>query len=110
MRSQRLTNDPVVDRRAEHGERPSCDNRSGACAIYAVIVDAVIVIAGIALIAFALTLLARKARRRGIAGAALAGAMAAYNEGLAHDRVNRFPAEMQSQADRVVPSHSPEDL
>jgi hypothetical protein len=52
-----------------------------------VIVDAVIVIAGIALIAFALTLLARKARRRGIAGLALAGAMAAYNEGLAHDRV-----------------------
>jgi hypothetical protein len=46
---------------------------------YDVSVDAVIVITGMAL-AFALTLLARKARRGGTAGAALAGAMAAYNE------------------------------
>ena len=45
-----------------------------------VVVDVVIVIAGIALTAFALALLARKARRGGTAGAALAGAMAAYNE------------------------------
>jgi hypothetical protein len=74
-----------------------------------VIVGAVIVIAGIALIAFALTLLARKTRRGGTAGAALAGAMAAYNEGW-HTTAYSSHAEMQSQADRVAPSDSPEDL
>ena len=73
------------------------------------IVDAVIVIAGIALIAFALTLLARKARRGGTGGAALAGAMAAYNEAW-HTTAYSSHAEMQSQADRVAPSDSPEGL
>ena len=53
---------------------------AAVAATYDVVVDVVIVIAGIALTAFALALLARKARRGGTAGAALAGAMAAYNE------------------------------
>ena len=71
-------------------------------------VDAVIVIAGIALIAFALTLLARKARRGGTAGAALAGAMAAYNEAW-HTTAFSSHAEMQSQTNRVATSDSPQD-
>jgi len=74
-----------------------------------VIVDVVTVIGGIALVAFALALLARKARRGGAAGAALAGAMAAYNEGW-HTTAYSSHAEMQSQADRVAPSDSPEDV
>ncbi len=89
--------------------RSFCDNRAGARAIYDVSVDAVIVIAGIALIAFALALLARKARQGGTASAALAGAMAVYNEAW-HTTAYSSHAEMQSQGDRVAPSDSPEDL
>ncbi len=71
--------------------------------------DAVIVIAGVVLIAFALTLLARKARRGGTAGAALAGAMAAYDEAW-HTTAFSSHAEMQSQINRVATIGSPEDL
>ena len=67
------------------------------------------VIAGIALIAFALAQLARKARRGGTVGAALAGAMAAHNEAW-HTTAYSTHAEMQSQAGRVTRSDSPEDL
>jgi hypothetical protein len=78
-------------------------------AAYDVVVDAVIGIAGIAIIALALALLAHKAWRGGIAGAALAGAMAAYNEAW-HTTAYGTHTEMQSQADRVAASDSPEDL
>lgn len=66
-------------------------------------------ILGIALIPFVLGLLAVKARRGGTAGAALAGAMAAYNEAW-HTTAYSTHMEMQSQADRVAASESPEDL
>jgi hypothetical protein len=52
-------------------------------------------------------LLARQARRSGTAGAALSGAMAAYNEawhGPAHDA----HVEIQAQVDRVTPIVSPD--
>jgi len=89
---------------------PPCDNRRlWSPRSYDVIVDAVIVLVGIALIAFALALLARKAQRGGTAGAALAGAMAAYNEAW-HTTAYSTHAEMKSQADRVAGSDSPEDL
>jgi hypothetical protein len=50
---------------------------------------------------------ARLARRRGTAGAALAGAMAAYDEafhGTAHDAF----VEVQAQAERNAPLFSPD--
>jgi hypothetical protein len=53
-------------------------------------------------------LLARRARRGGTAGAALSGAMAAYNEawhGPAHDA----HVEIQAQSDRVTPVESPDN-
>lgn len=53
-------------------------------------------------------LLARRARRGGTAGAALSGAMAAYNEawhGPAHDA----HVEIQAQADRAAPIESPDN-
>jgi hypothetical protein len=52
-------------------------------------------------------LLARQARRGGTAGAALSGAMAAYNEAW-HGPAHAAHVEIQAQADGVTPVESPD--
>ena len=54
-----------------------------------------------------LGVLARRARRRGTAGSAIAGAMAAYDEGM-HGTAHDAFVEMQEQERRVKPAESPD--
>ena len=68
----------------------------------------VALIGGLAVVLAGLAWLARRARRRGIAGAAIAGAMAAYDEafhGTAHDSY----VEVQAQAERTAPIPAPDN-
>ncbi|MBU1586367.1 MAG: hypothetical protein KKH51_00280 [Actinobacteria bacterium] len=54
-----------------------------------------------------LGILSKRARRRGTAGSAIAGAMAAYDEGMhvtAHDAF----IELQRQDERVKPAEAPD--
>ncbi|MFI6977193.1 hypothetical protein ACIBSV_01240 [Embleya sp. NPDC050154] len=52
--------------------------------------------------------LASHVRRRGLAGAAIRGAMASYDEAL-HGTANDAHLEIQVQAQRKVPMRSPDD-
>jgi len=54
----------------------------------------------------ALVWLAARARRRGTAGSAIAGAMAAYDEGM-HGTAHDAFVEVQEQDRRVTPIESP---
>lgn len=54
-----------------------------------------------------LALLARRARRRGTAGAAIAGAMAAYDEGM-HGSAHDAFVELRQQDERVKPAEAPD--
>lgn len=54
-----------------------------------------------------LGVLARRARRRGTAGAAIAGAMAAYDEGM-HGTAHDAFVELQQQYERVKPAEAPD--
>jgi hypothetical protein len=54
-----------------------------------------------------LGVLARRARRRGTAGSAIAGAMAAYDEGM-HGTAHDAFVEMQEQGRRVTPVEAPD--
>jgi hypothetical protein len=71
--------------------------------------EGAVVLAGIPAFLAALAWLAWRAKRRGTAGAALAGAMAAYDEGW-HSTAFDSYIEMQTQAGRVAPRESPDDL
>jgi hypothetical protein len=71
--------------------------------------EATVVIATMAVTVLALAGIARRGRRGGVAGVALAGAMAAYNEAW-HTTAYVSHVELQAQADRVAPSDSPEDV
>lgn len=68
---------------------------------------AVIVILALAAAMVGLALLARRARRRGTAGSAIAGAMAAYDEGM-HGTAHDAFVEMQEAAERVKPAEAPD--
>jgi len=59
----------------------------------------------IALVMVGLAWAARSARRRGVAGSAIAGAMAAYDEAF-HSTAHDTYVEVQAQADRKVPVHA----
>ncbi len=65
------------------------------------------VIGGVAAVLIGLAWLASRARRRGIAGAAIAGAMAAYDEAF-HATAHDSYVEVQAQADRKVPIPAPD--
>jgi hypothetical protein len=72
--------------------------------------DLIAAVAVIALIAAAmagLALLATRARRRGTAGSAIAGAMAAYDEGM-HGTAHDAFVEVQEQDRRVKSVESPD--
>lgn len=72
------------------------------------VLPVVAVIGGLALLLAGLAGLARRARRRSVAGAAIAGAMAAYDEafhGTAHDSYVEVPA----QAERTAPIPAPDN-
>ncbi|CAN5316343.1 hypothetical protein BH09ACT5_BH09ACT5_01160 [soil metagenome] len=71
------------------------------------IVTAIVVIALIAAAMVGLVLLAGRARRRGTAGSAIAGAMAAYDEGM-HGTAHDAFVEMQEQDERVKPVEAPD--
>ena len=71
------------------------------------LVTAVVVVAIIAAAMVGLALLARRARRRGTAGSAIAGAMAAYDEGM-HGTAHDAFVEMQEQDRRVTPVDAPD--
>lgn len=62
----------------------------------------------VAAVMVGLFFLASRARRRGTAGAALAGAMAAYDEAM-HSTAHDTFVEMQQQADRTTPMPAPDD-
>jgi|1185.fasta_scaffold346409_2 hypothetical protein len=67
-----------------------------------------VVVVGLAVVMVALAWLARRARRRGTAGSALAGAMSAYDEamhGTAHDAF----VEVQAQEERGAEAGSRAD-
>jgi hypothetical protein len=66
------------------------------------------VVGGIAAILAGLMWLASRSRRRGTAGAALAGAMAAYDEAM-HSTAHDTYLEVQAQAERKVPVPSPDN-
>ncbi|HEY8612999.1 MAG TPA: hypothetical protein VIL69_17145 [Roseomonas sp.] len=66
------------------------------------------VVVGVALVLLGLAALARRARRRGTAGSAIAGAMAAYDEGF-HGTAHDSYVELQADADRTVPAPAPGD-
>jgi hypothetical protein len=68
---------------------------------------AVIVILALAAAMVGLAFLARYARRRGTAGSAIAGAMAAYDEGM-HGTAHDAFVEMQEAAERVRPAAAPD--
>ena len=71
------------------------------------VLPALAVVAVLAMLLAGLAWIARRARRHGVAGAGIAGAMAAYDEafhGTAHDSY----VEVQAQADRTVPIPSPD--
>ena len=68
---------------------------------------AVVVVALLAAALGALVLLAGRARRRGTAGSAIAGAMAAYDEGM-HGTAHDAFVEMQEAAERVKPAEAPD--
>lgn len=54
-----------------------------------------------------LGVLAKRARRRGTAGSAIAGAMAAYDEGM-HGTAHDAFVELQQQDERVKPAEAPD--
>ncbi len=54
-----------------------------------------------------LGVLAKRARRRGTAGSAIAGAMAAYDEGM-HGTAHDAFVELQQQGERVKPAEAPD--
>ena len=62
---------------------------------------------GLAVAMVGLALLARRARRRGTAGSAIAGAMAAYDEGM-HGSAHDAFVEMRQQDERVKPAEAPD--
>ena len=61
-----------------------------------------LIVLGAAAVMVLLFWLASRARRRGTAGAALAGAMAAYDEAF-HSTAHDTYVEVQAQADRKLP-------
>ena len=72
-------------------------------------VEALAVVGGAAVIILGLAWIAHRARSGGVAGAALAGAMAAYSEA-GHTTAYEAHMEMRAQADHVASSEAPEDL
>ena len=68
---------------------------------------AVVVVALLAAALGALVLLAGHARRRGTAGSAIAGAMAAYDEGM-HSTAHDAFVSVQEQDRRVTPVEAPD--
>lgn len=70
------------------------------------LLTAVSVLSGTAATLAALVLFARRARRRGTAGAAIAGAMAAYDEAV-HTTAHDTYVEMQAQHRRGLQAPSP---
>jgi len=69
-----------------------------------------IAVAVLALLAVAaiLVLAARRARTGGVAGSAIAGAVAAYDEAMHSTAHDRF-VEVQQQKDRTTPIPAPDD-
>jgi hypothetical protein len=65
----------------------------------------VVAVVALALVGVGLALLARRARRGGTAGSAIAGAMAAYDEAMHTTAYDEF-VETQQQADRTIPATS----
>ena len=68
---------------------------------------AAVVVAALAVALGAFVLLARHARRRGTAGSAIAGAMAAYDEGM-HGTAHDAFVEVQEQDRRAAPVEAPD--
>ena len=68
---------------------------------------AAVVVALLAAAIGALVLLAGRARRRGTAGSAIAGAMAAYDEGM-HGTAHEAFVSVQEQDRRVTPVEAPD--
>lgn len=66
------------------------------------VLTAIVVVAAIAVVMAALVRLAARARRRGTAGSAIAGAMAAYDEGM-HGSAHDAFVELREQDERVTP-------
>lgn len=69
--------------------------------LVALIIGVVAVLAGLAW-------LASRARRRGVVGSAITGAMAAYDEAY-HPTAHDAHIEVVAQADRTIPKPSPEE-
>jgi hypothetical protein len=72
-------------------------------------VTALWVILGLIAAMAGLVLLARRARRRGTAGSAIAGAMAAYDEGM-HGSAHDAFVELRQQDEKVKPAEAPDPL
>lgn len=73
------------------------------------VATAAIVLAAVALTMRALVLLARRARRRGTAGQALASAMAAYDEAM-HVTAHEAYVEVRTQTERGAVVQAPTDV
>ena len=69
---------------------------------------ALLVVLALAAAMVGLALLARRARRRGTAGSAIAGAMAAYDEGM-HGSAHDAFVEQRQQEERVKPAEAPDE-
>jgi hypothetical protein len=67
------------------------------------------VLGGMLLILAGLVWLALRAKRRGVAGAALSGALAAFDEGW-HSTAHDAHVEQRARTDRKAPAPSPDDL
>ena len=68
---------------------------------------AAVVIVALAAAMVGLALLARRTRRRGTAGSAIAGAMAAYDEGM-HGTAHDAFVELRQQDEMVAPVEAPD--
>ena len=73
-----------------------------------VVMGITVVALALAVVAIVLVLVARRARRDGVAGSAIAGAMAAYDEAMHSTAHDQF-VEVQQQKDRTTPIPAPDD-
>ncbi|MCU1550323.1 MAG: hypothetical protein JWR36_883 [Glaciihabitans sp.] len=67
--------------------------------------SAIVVVGAIAAVMAGLIWLASRARRRGVAGAAIAGALAAYDEAF-HATAHDTYVEVQAEGERQIPLES----
>ena len=73
-----------------------------------IVIAVALTVAALAIVGGVLIWLVRRARRGGVVGSAIAGAMAAYDEAM-HSTAHDQYVEIQQQAHRTIPIPAPDD-